>query len=109
MLANNICDVEEDILNNRFTLPYYIGKPMALKLFKLLYYVGYTDIVVLVMLKVMPLTYLLILLTFIPVNKNINLFYNKPIKRKTFILSVKNFVLMNISQIIIISIMILIN
>lgn len=26
MLANNICDLEEDIKNNRFTLPYYIGK-----------------------------------------------------------------------------------
>ena len=106
MLANNICDVEEDILNNRFTLPYYIGKPMALRLFKLLYYIGYTDIVVLVVLKVMPLASLLILLTFIIVNKNINLFYNKPIKSETFILSVKNFVLMNAPQVIIIGIMI---
>jgi len=26
MLANNICDIEDDIENSRFTLPVYIGK-----------------------------------------------------------------------------------
>ena len=35
MLANNICDVEEDIINNRFTLPYYLGKKNAFNLFKI--------------------------------------------------------------------------
>ncbi|HEY5560948.1 MAG TPA: 1,4-dihydroxy-2-naphthoate polyprenyltransferase [Clostridiaceae bacterium] len=104
MLANNICDVEEDILNKRFTLPYYIGKPMALGLFRLLYYIGYVDIVVLVVLKIIPLASLLTLLTFTIVNKNINLFNNKPIKSENFVLSVKNFVLMNSTQIIIIGI-----
>jgi 1,4-dihydroxy-2-naphthoate octaprenyltransferase len=104
MLANNICDLEEDIQNNRFTLPYYIGKPMALKLFKLLYYIGYADIVILVALKVIPLASLLILLTLIKVNRNIKLFENRPIKSENFVVSVRNFVLINASQTIIIGI-----
>ncbi|WP_315077468.1 1,4-dihydroxy-2-naphthoate polyprenyltransferase [uncultured Clostridium sp.] len=107
MLANNICDLEEDIQNNRFTLPYYIGKPMALNLFKLLYYIGYADIVVLVALKMLPLASLLILLTFIIVNKNIKLFEDRPIKSENFVLSVKNFVVMNASQVIIIVILVM--
>lgn len=108
MLANNICDLEEDIVNNRFTLPYYIGKPMALKLFKLLYYIGYIDVVVLVALKMLPFASLLILLTAIIVNKNIKLFEDRPIKSENFVLSVKNFVLINITQVIILGIVVVI-
>ena len=104
MLANNICDVEEDILNKRFTLPYYIGRPMALSLFKLLYYIGYVDLIVLVVLKMLPLASLIMLLTFIVVNRNIKIFENKPIKSENFILSVKNFVLMNATQVVVIGI-----
>ncbi|OOM70724.1 1,4-dihydroxy-2-naphthoate polyprenyltransferase [Clostridium sp. BL-8] len=105
MLANNICDLEEDILNDRFTLPYYIGKPMALKLFKLLYYIAYADIAVLVALKMLPLASLFILLTLIIVNRNINIFQKGPSKSKNFILSIKNFVLINATQVIILGIM----
>lgn len=37
MLANNICDLDEDITNDRYTLVYFLGKKRALKLFKNLY------------------------------------------------------------------------
>lgn len=104
MLANNICDVEEDIQNNRFTLPYYIGKTMALKLFKSLYYISYFDVLVLVLFKFLPLESLLIFLTFKTVYKNIKLFEKKPVKSENFIVAIKNFVLINASQIIIIGI-----
>jgi len=104
MLANNICDVEEDILNKRFTLPYYIGRPMALSLFKLLYYIGYVDLIVLVVLKMLPLASLIMLLTFIVVNRNIKMFEDKPIKSENFVLSVKNFVLMNAMQVVVIGV-----
>ncbi|MBK1809756.1 1,4-dihydroxy-2-naphthoate polyprenyltransferase [Clostridium sp. YIM B02505] len=107
MLANNICDVEEDIQNNRFTLPYYIGRPMALKLFKLLYYVGYVDIVLLALLRVIPLTSLFMLITLIKVNKNIKLFEDRPIKNENFVVSVKNFLLINGSQAIIMIIIVM--
>ena len=104
MLANNICDVEEDILNKRFTLPYYIGKPRALNIFKLLYYIGYVDLILLVVLKMLPLASLIMLLTFIVVNRNIKMFEDKPIKSENFVLSVKNFVLMNAMQVVVIGV-----
>ncbi len=100
MLANNICDLEEDIVNQRFTLVYYIGRGNALKLFAFLYYIGYAAIIVSVALKIASLVLLLALLTLIPVYKNIKTFCAKPVKSETFILAVKNMVLMNVGQII---------
>lgn len=100
MLCNNICDLEDDIINKRFTMPYYIGKKNALKLFAVLYYIGFIDFVILVILGIdTPLT-LLVLLTLIPVYKNIKTFQANPSKRETFVVSVKNFVIMNIAHII---------
>ncbi|MBU3114398.1 1,4-dihydroxy-2-naphthoate polyprenyltransferase [Clostridium lacusfryxellense] len=109
MLANNICDLEEDINNNRYTLPYYLGKKNALTLFKYLYYISYLDIIVLVLLKVTPMISLLVLLTIIPIYKNIKLFHKSPIKSETFILSVKNFAIMNLTHILAIGIALVFN
>ncbi len=41
MLANNLRDVDVDIKNDRLTLPYYLGKEKALKLFEFLYNMVY--------------------------------------------------------------------
>lgn len=99
MLANNTCDIEDDLANNRYTLPIYIGKERALKLFKILYYISYVDILILLALRVAPITSLLTLLTLVPVNKNIKIFHGKQTKKDTFVVSVKNFVLINVGQI----------
>jgi len=107
MLANNICDLEEDIINSRYTLPYYLGKENAFKLFKILYYIAYLDIVILVILKISPVVSLLVILTIIPLRKNIKLFYQNPVKSETFILSVKNFAIMNITHILLVLIAII--
>ncbi|MGK0469353.1 UbiA family prenyltransferase, partial [Clostridium sp.] len=109
MLANNICDVEEDIINNRFTLPYYLGVKNSLKLFKALYYMGYIGIIFSVILKISPLVSLLVILTIIPISKNIKLFCKNPIKSKTFVLSVQNFAIMNITHILLLLIVIIFN
>ena len=109
MLANNICDVEEDIINNRYTLPYYLGKKNSFNLFKTLYYIGYLDIIILVILRILPVTSLLVILTIITLNKNIKLFYQKPIKNETFIFSVKNFAFMNITHILSLLIVLIFN
>ncbi|WBW97102.1 prenyltransferase [Oceanirhabdus sp. W0125-5] len=100
MLANNICDIEDDRENERYTLPIYIGKERALKLYKVLYYMIYIDIILLLMLKVIPLTCVITLLTFILVNKNIKMFYNKQTKKDTFVLAVKNLMIINVVQIV---------
>jgi 1,4-dihydroxy-2-naphthoate polyprenyltransferase len=96
MLANNICDIADDIENKRFTLPVYIGKKKSLLLFRSLYYAAFGAIIILVVLKLIPIVCLIILLTFIPVNKNIKLFNEKQSKKETFPLAVKNFLIMSL-------------
>ncbi len=92
MLANNICDVEKDIAVKRYTLPYYIGRK-ALGLYALLYYLTYAATVLMVACKILSPVCLLSLLTIFPVQKNINKFFKKQEKSTTFILAIRNFIL----------------
>ncbi|ASW42217.1 1,4-dihydroxy-2-naphthoate polyprenyltransferase [Clostridium isatidis] len=96
MLANNICDIEDDIVNKRYTLPIYIGKENALKLFKWLYYIGYMAIVIAVVIRVLPLYSLLSVLVLKKVKENIDKFNELQTKKDTFGLAVENFALTNI-------------
>ncbi|MBB6713816.1 1,4-dihydroxy-2-naphthoate polyprenyltransferase [Clostridium gasigenes] len=95
MLANNICDIEEDIENKRYTLPIYIGKKNALKIFKALYYIGFISITVGVVFRILPWISLVTLIALKPINNNIKKFMKLQTKKDTFILAVKNFVAMN--------------
>lgn len=99
MLANNICDVEEDIQNRRFTLPYHIGREHSQQLFAALYYLGYLSVALMVLLQVVPIYSLLVLITLRPVYHNIQTFRLRPVKAETFALSVKNFLLANSAQV----------
>ncbi|SEU12410.1 1,4-dihydroxy-2-naphthoate polyprenyltransferase [Paenibacillus sp. NFR01] len=99
MLANNICDIDDDLENRRYTLPVYIGRQNALLLFSLLYYCSYADLIVLLILGIHPLLVLALLLTLIPLRRNIAAFRIKQEKASTFILSVKNFVLLSTARI----------
>ena len=93
MLANNICDLEEDIKNNRYTLPCFIGENKALFVFRALYYSSYLSVILALILGILPLTSLLIILTFPVINSKINHFVKIHIKEETFILSVQSFML----------------
>ena len=92
MLANNICDVKNDVLVNRFTLAYYLGKK-ALWLFAALYYIAYLSVIAMVVTGFLSPLSLLLVISIIPVQKNINLFFEKQIKEETFIVSIKNFLI----------------
>lgn len=92
MLANNTCDLEKDITVKRFTLPYYLGHK-SLWLFAGLYYAVYVSSILLVAFGVLPPLYLLSLITIVPVQKNIAAFFKKQDKATTFVLSVKNYML----------------
>jgi 1,4-dihydroxy-2-naphthoate octaprenyltransferase len=95
MLANNICDMEDDWINKRYTLPIYIGKEFSLQLFAAGYYVSYLVIIIMVFLKLIPLISLLTLLTIFIVYRNIKLFNSVQRKKDTFQLSIMNFILIN--------------
>lgn len=95
MLANNICDIEEDIKNKRYTLPIFIGRNNSLKVFRALYYAGYLSLAVLLAIRAVPLISVLTFGTLFMVEKNIRTFYIKQTKKDTFVLAVKNFVVVN--------------
>ena len=109
MLANNICDIDDDIENKRYTLPIYVGKEKALNIFRLIYYIIYIDIVILLIFKIAPISVALVLITIIPVNKHNKVYFDKQTKKDTFVLAVKNFVLVNVVYIVSIGIGILID
>ncbi|CCU79508.1 Putative prenyltransferase, contains 1,4-dihydroxy-2-naphthoate octaprenyltransferase domain [Halanaerobium saccharolyticum subsp. saccharolyticum DSM 6643] len=97
MLANNICDIEDDRENNRYTLPIYISRSSSLKLFRYLYYLSYLSIIISVILNILPSISLFALLSFVKVNQNINKFEKKQSKKDTFVLAVNNFMVINYS------------
>ncbi|WP_137624916.1 1,4-dihydroxy-2-naphthoate polyprenyltransferase [Lactiplantibacillus pingfangensis] len=90
MLANNICDMDEDIALGRHTIVSYLGKPVMLQVFAWSYIAGYICLMVAVWLGVLPKLSLLTLLSVIPVLKNTRQFMHKQVKRETFILAIKN-------------------
>lgn len=94
MLANNTCDVKKDILVKRFTLPYYIGTAASIRLFALLYAVCYGAAFVLAFAKIMPYTILLILVTIPFVWRQIRIFSRQQDKKKTFICSIRCFIML---------------
>jgi 1,4-dihydroxy-2-naphthoate octaprenyltransferase len=97
MLANNICDIEDDRANNRYTLPIYISCSSSLKLFKYLYYLSYLSIIISVFFNILPIYSLLALLSFFKLKQNIIKFEKKQTKKDTFILAVNNFMIINYS------------
>lgn len=100
MLANNTCDVEEDVLNNRHTLVYYIGKKRAVSLFKLLVILSFVFATLGVALNIVPITLLGIWLIFPKIWKNTMIYSKEQIKTKTFPLAIKNLGMIAITQVV---------
>ncbi|HKL99743.1 MAG TPA: UbiA family prenyltransferase, partial [Mobilitalea sp.] len=92
MLANNICDLEKDVAVRRHTLPYYINTK-ALYLFAGLYYMTYVATIAMVILRILSPICLLSLFTIFPVHNNIKTFFKKQEKATTFIVAIKNYVI----------------
>ena len=95
MLANNTCDLEKDVAVNRHTLVFYIGRKAAVNLYAILYYLCYVAVILMVITKVLPVISLIFVLSFPLVQKNINIFRAEQIKAKTFITSIRNFIIIN--------------
>lgn len=104
MLANNICDLDEDVKVNRFTLPYYTGVKNALNIFAALYYLGFAAIIIMVVFGILPIYGLIAIVGLIPIYKNISKFRKQQSKTITFPLSVQNLVISLVPVIIILTI-----
>ncbi|WEG73353.1 1,4-dihydroxy-2-naphthoate polyprenyltransferase [Vagococcus intermedius] len=100
MLANNLCDMEEDVKNHRYTLPYYIGREVGIKLFNILMYACYIVVIFGVVVGIYKWPVLLVLLTLPLTKKNLESFNKEQVKQKTFIISIKNLVIFNVTLIV---------
>lgn len=100
MLANNICDLQEDELNHRYTLVHYLGRKNSLKLFVSLNCFALLAILISPFVKVAPMTVLLTFLILPIIIKQINLFIKKQVKTETFICAVKILALGSLAQVI---------
>lgn len=96
MLANNTCDLEEDIRNHRYTLVYYIGKKNALKLYFVLASLPWLLWIIYCLTGFLPIWALLGLIGVLPAYKSLETFLKKQVKRETFIEAVKSFVLFSV-------------
>lgn len=89
MLANNICDLEEDRKNKRYTLVHYIGKKRALSLFVTMNVIALVSIGLSVILNLAPLSVLLSYLIVPFIWQQTKRFLQKQDKQETFICAVK--------------------
>lgn len=89
MLANNICDYDEDERNNRHTIVHFIGVKNALFAFSLKNVLAFAAIILSFYLKLAPWTSLLALLAIPFVYKQDRMLMKEQIKSKTFKCAVK--------------------
>ena len=93
MLANNICDYEQDLRNHRNTLVHYLQPKASLFLYTVLSILPWFMWLIYVILGLLPLWALLGLILALPFVENLQRFQKQQIKSQTFINSIKNFVL----------------
>lgn len=107
MLANNTCDLEQDILNHRYTLPFYIGKKRAVQLFNGLVYSSYAVVVIAIILGLLHPILLLLVVTILPMRKNLAVYNAKQVKSETFVIAIKNIILFCSSEVVLLAISLL--
>ena len=83
MLANNICDVAEDVKIGRKTLPYYTGRKTALTILCGYYVLAYIFLILGIVLKYLPVITLGSLLTIPLVYHTTKTFVKNPHKEST--------------------------
>ncbi|KZU73816.1 putative prenyltransferase contains1 4-dihydroxy-2-naphthoate octaprenyltransferase domain [Lactiplantibacillus plantarum] len=100
MLANNLSDYDQDIKNDRKTLPIVIGKGPGLNIYRILVLLGYLAVLLAVLLNLVDWKILVTLLTIPMAIKNTHIFLKKQDKKTTFPTAIKNLVIENVSLII---------
>ncbi|MDR2977030.1 MAG: UbiA family prenyltransferase [Streptococcaceae bacterium] len=95
MLSDNICDLAQDVRNERYTLVYFLKVPLSLTLYKLIYLLAGLVILAAIALHILSLWSLLMLLIAPLVIRNMRKFLSVQKKSETFILQIQNLVLFN--------------
>lgn len=93
LFANNLCDLEIDVHNGRYTLAYYTKQPLGLKLLYLSNVAAVGCVSIASILGFVPLYFNVIYLILILLFKNVSEFGKKFSKEESFELILKNFVI----------------
>ncbi|HEO7080490.1 TPA: prenyltransferase, partial [Streptococcus agalactiae] len=99
MLANNLCDKEEDEKNHRYTLVHYTGIRGGLLLFAISNSIALLAIVFEFLFGLAPVTVLLSLLLIPFIYKQTKLLWQKQVKRETFVCAVRILALGSATQV----------
>ncbi|MFB8705932.1 1,4-dihydroxy-2-naphthoate polyprenyltransferase [Enterococcus hirae] len=97
MLANNLRDLERDIENHRYTLVFYIGRPIGQLLFQLLMYACYLVVLIGLLSHVYQWPILLTFLTLPTIYRNLQQFKQSLPPPISFSYAIKNMILFNSS------------
>lgn len=100
MLANNICDLEEDKKNNRYTLVYYLGKSKSLQLFVLLNIGAFLALIFSILFHLAPWTLGGTFFIWPLVRRYMQIFLQKQSKKETFPYAIKILVTGAFSQVV---------
>ena len=95
MLANNLSDFDEDVINARTTLPMYLGRQNAVWVYQFLAYCGFGAIGVAVISGLVRWPLLLTLLALPKVVQNTRIFAAKQVKAETFKTAIGNLLVAN--------------
>ena len=95
MLANNLCDLEQDVQNQRYTLPFYIGREWGVRLFNGLMYSCYAAIIIGWIGGIYQWPILLTFISLLKVFPQTQIFTKEQIKSKTFPMAVENLIVFN--------------
>lgn len=90
LLANNTCDLKEDIVNGRKTLVYYIGQPKAVRLLQVFFLLSFGLLPVLVLLGLAPWPVLVLILLVPKLWQQLKGYFGTQDKQKTFPLVLKS-------------------
>lgn len=96
LFANNICDLELDVHNGRYTLAHYTGKEFGAKLLHLSNLGALGCITLASLLGYLPLFFNVMYVLYILMFKNTMIFSEKFDKEQSFVYILKNFVLFNL-------------
>lgn len=92
LFANNICDLKQDRINQRFTLAHYVTTNQAILMLRLSQLGAFTFILLAIYLDYLPLIFISTSALLPHYHKNITLFAHKMQKATSFGLIVKNFI-----------------
>ncbi len=102
MFANNIADHDEDESNNRHTLVHYMGISSAKRMYVFYAILAFIELLIATIVGWLPITTYAMIALLPIVLKNAKGFVDRPIKRETFVLAIKNLVVVMLGMTVVI-------